>query len=265
LKEAGLDCVFLQFDGLTDDVYRSIRGVDLLDLKLKAIDRCADLGLGVVLVPVLIPGVNTDQIGGIIRFAAERSPVIRTVHFQPISYFGRFPTAPSDADRITIPEVLAAIEDQTGGAAKRSDFRAGTAENPYCSFNGEFAVGADGILTALSSAKPSCCCGPSAETVGEAEKARRFVAKRWAAPELHQSASAADAVMRTDSLDVFLAQRQRTLVISGMAFQDAWTLDLDRLRQCYIHVASTGGRLVPLCAFNLSATDGRTIHRRASS
>jgi CTP:molybdopterin cytidylyltransferase MocA/uncharacterized Fe-S cluster-containing radical SAM superfamily protein len=41
LKDAGLGCVFLQFDGLSDDVYRTIRGADLLDLKIRAIDNCA--------------------------------------------------------------------------------------------------------------------------------------------------------------------------------------------------------------------------------
>ena len=33
LADAGLDCVFLQFDGVSDDVYRKIRGRDLLSEK----------------------------------------------------------------------------------------------------------------------------------------------------------------------------------------------------------------------------------------
>ncbi|MDR3439970.1 radical SAM (seleno)protein TrsS [Telmatospirillum sp.] len=265
LREAGLDCVFLQFDGLTDDVYRAIRGTDLYDLKIRAIDNCAKNHLGVVLVPVLVPGVNTSQIGDIIRFAADRSPVVRTVHFQPISYFGRYPTVPQDDDRITIPEVLAAIEHQMGSVIKISDFRPGTAENPYCSFNGDFIVGADGRLTSSLAPKTSCCGG--ANTSDPAERARRFVAQRWAGPDAPASSEAAgaDAMMKVDSLDAFLESRSRTLCISGMAFQDAWTLDLDRLRQCYIHVAAGGDRLVPLCAFNLSGTDGGTLYRQPCS
>jgi len=53
--------------------------------------------------------------------------------------------------------------------------------------------------------------------------------------------------------DVFLERkRTHTFCVSGMAFQDAWTLELERLRDCYIHTASPDGRLVPFCAYNLT-------------
>jgi 7,8-dihydro-6-hydroxymethylpterin dimethyltransferase len=39
LKEAGVSTIYLQFDGLTSDVYKYIRGVDLLDIKMKAIEN----------------------------------------------------------------------------------------------------------------------------------------------------------------------------------------------------------------------------------
>lgn len=264
LKEAGLDCVFLQFDGVTDEVYRAIRGRDLLDLKVHALDNCAEVGIGVVLVPVLVPGVNTGQIGDILRLAVDRSPVVRTVHFQPISYFGRYPGSPGDEERLTIPEILTAIEEQAG--LKVSDFRPGTAENPYCSFNGEFTIAPNGKLTSAQAPKTSCCCSakPSPPVGGdEADRARRFVAQRWAMSDAldRPSPEASPAVINTDSLDAFLESRKRTLCISGMAFQDAWTLDLERLRQCYIHIATNDRRLVPLCAFNLSGQNGETIHR----
>ena len=46
--------------------------------------------------------------------------------------------------------------------------------------------------------------------------------------------------------DTFLdAAQTHTFCISGMAFQDAWTLDLERLRDCCIHVLSG---LMPLPA-----------------
>jgi uncharacterized radical SAM superfamily Fe-S cluster-containing enzyme len=46
-----------------------------------------------------------------------------------------------------------------------------------------------------------------------------------------------------------------------MYFMDAWNLDLDRLRDCYIHVAD-GKRLIPFCAYNLTAQNGETLYRR---
>ena len=46
--------------------------------------------LGVVLVPTLVPGVNIHQIGAIIEFAKTGLPMVRGVHFQPVTYFGRY-------------------------------------------------------------------------------------------------------------------------------------------------------------------------------
>ena len=49
-----------------------------------------------------------------------------------------------------------------------------------------------------------------------------------------------------------------------MAFQDAWTLDTERLRGCCIHVAAPDGRMVPFCAWNLTSVDGTPLHRNGA-
>ncbi len=123
LKEAGLSTVYLQFDGVRDEIYEQLRGRRLFARKEQAIERCARQGLGVVLVPTLVPGINTDDIGEIIRLALGYAPAVRGVHFQPVSYFGRYPQPPTDANRITIPEVMRAIEEQTAGQVGRECFR----------------------------------------------------------------------------------------------------------------------------------------------
>jgi uncharacterized radical SAM superfamily Fe-S cluster-containing enzyme len=262
LKRAGLDCVFLQFDGLTDDVYRRIRGRALLQTKLDAIRHCAEHELGVVLVPTLVPQVNTTQIGDIIRFAMARMPAVRAVHFQPVSYVGRHPKGPLDEDRITIPEVLREIERQTEGRIPAAEFHPGTGENAYCSFHGKFVVHGGEIRTS-SRLQTSGCCGPNAPLVqlgnGEgARRARRFVARHWTFPE---ELPAGANGFNTDSLDAFLAEERDSFCISGMAFQDAWNLDLDRLRECYIHAVGPNQGLYPLCAYNLTDTEGRALYR----
>jgi 7,8-dihydro-6-hydroxymethylpterin dimethyltransferase len=61
--------------------------------------------------------------------------------------------------------------------------------------------------------------------------------------------------------DAFLAERGRTLGLSGMAFQDAWTLDTERLRQCHIHVVAPDRRIIPFCAYNLTDSEGRALYR----
>jgi len=267
LKNAGLSCVFLQFDGTGDTVYEKIRGAALLEVKKTAIARCAEQQLGVVLVPTLIPGVNVNEIGRIVQFAVEMMPAVRGVHFQPISYFGRYPKAPVDDDRITIPEIISAIERQTGGKMQIKDFRPPSAENAYCSFHGNFVLMEDGELKAWKKPAQKGCCQPKAAAAG-AKKAQAFVAKRWAAPQMpgriagRTETAKPSCTINVDSLDAFLERAEKySLCISGMAFQDVWTIDLERLRECFIHVVSPDARIIPFCAYNLTDSRGKSLYR----
>lgn len=265
LKNAGLSCVFLQFDGTTDSIYEVIRGKALMAEKKQAIQRCAELELGVILVVTVIPGVNDGNIGEIIRFALERTPTVRGVHFQPVSYFGRYPQSPKDQDRITIPELIRAIELQTNGKISSASLRPPRAENAYCSFQGNYVLMPDGELKTWQQKETQGCCGPLPAAEG-ANRAREFVAKKWTAPLMADAdgnkTGAACCAGNTDSLDEFLDRVKRfSFCVSGMAFQDAWTVDLDRLRECFIHVVAGDERIIPFCAYNITGCNGKSLYR----
>lgn len=171
LVAAGLNNVFLQFDGLREMPYEILRGKPLLEQKLAAIENCGKAKVGLTLVPTIAPNVNYDQIGDILKFALQQMPVIRGVHFQPVSYFGRCGLEQNE-QRITIPDMLAYMEEQTEGLLKKGDFLGGGAENSYCSFHGNFMLQPDGSVQAIKSESTGCCCTSS-------KQSRDFVAKRW--------------------------------------------------------------------------------------
>ncbi|AET66940.1 putative Fe-S oxidoreductase [Desulfosporosinus orientis DSM 765] len=252
LKEAGLSSVFLQFDGTEDSIYQTIRGRKLLEVKAKAIESCARHEIGVVLVPTLIPGINTHNIGGILRFALENHPSVRGVHFQPVSYFGRILKEPLDSDRITLPEVIQAIEEQTDGLIKAASLKP---HNGRCSFSGNFIRQTDGSMQPVIN--NSCCNGP--ERADElARKTRTFVARQWSGAETSKNQPPS-----TNSWDNIIRQlKTYAFSISGMAFQDVWNLDIERLKNCCIHVVSPEGKLIPFCAYNLTDKLGHPIYRR---
>lgn len=278
LKEAGLTCVFLQFDGVTDEVFRAIRGKPLLETKKQAIANCARHQLGVVLVPTLITGVNTGHIGDILREAIRLAPAVRAVHFQPVSYFGRYPSGRTDQDRITFPEVIRLIEEQTEGMFHTADFYPASGENPYCSFHGKFWLDAEKRISPAPRPQVSSCCGPAVEPnlvplnlvqLGAPQpaasegvrRAQRFVAQHWSYPDGPESSSPSPTGIDISSFDRFLADKKTSFCISGMAFQDVWNIDLDRLRECFLHVLSPDQKLVPLCAYNLTGAAGQTLYR----
>ena len=255
LKDAGLSAVFLQWDGLDDSVYREIRGADLLQVKRSALDNCAELHLGVILVPTVVPGVNTHQLGGIVQFAKAWMPVVRGVHFQPISYFGRYPHAPGDGDRFTIPQLLECLESQTGGEVRRSDFAA--SEPRYCSFSGLFVLEDDGRLRGIS-APPGSGAAGGEDNLSPAERTRSYIARKWRYNE-HETEGCCGC--KSTSTGRFYGRaRAYSLSISGMAFQDVWNVDIERLRRCCIHVATLHGGLVPLCAHYLTGANGCRIY-----
>ena len=298
LKEAGLSCVFLQFDGVEEEVYQVLRGRDLLEKKQAAIDACAQAGLGVVLVPVITPGVNEGQVGAILKYAVSRMPVVRGVHFQPISYFGRCLKA-QGSYRITIPKLLSLMEEQTEGMMRAEHFTGGNATNPYCTFQANYLRQDDGSMQPMIHG--------TARAYGSSEQARKFVERQWAGaepegscccgaepeipeesccccgaePEMPEESCCCGAEpeapeesccccgesteqMQLDvsSLDEFLIKRHNnTFAVSGMLFQDAGNLDLERLERCYILETDSRYGMVPFCAYNLTSLEGKTLYR----
>jgi len=259
LADAGLTTIFLQFDGLDNAIHRKLRGRPLAQQKLNAIKRCGAAGLGVVLVPTLVPDVNDGAIGAIIRFALEQVPLVRGVHFQPISYFGRFKSEGGRGKRMTLPQVMQAIEAQTDGLIKASDFLPPGTENARCSFHCSFMRLPNGHLRRISAGG---CCNAQNGRQGLL-KTIDSMARQWsAAPGGRTASLPVTGDDATIDLDAFLETASNaSLSISCMAFQDAWNLDLDRLRDCCISIMSPAGKLVPFCAYNLSGETGKTLYR----
>ncbi|HOT24118.1 MAG TPA: DUF5714 domain-containing protein [Thermoleophilia bacterium] len=297
LAKAGLDTVFLQFDGVDDAVHLALRGRRLAALKEQAIERCAAAGLGVVLVPTVVRGVNLDQLGAVLDFGLERLPTVRGVHIQPLALLGRYPDPVAAAEsRVTLPDAMRALAVQSGGRIRLEDLKPGDCEHALCSFSREYLRCDDGSLAALGESDAegaqgttSCGCGATsirgsgrvavshgdhpagaaaqavlaahdaAEAVLPADKAAH-VARRWSAPGAPRAGCRQGTLSAGGQWERILQQIEgNTFTLSGMAFQDAWTIDLERLRHCYLHVLSADGRLVPFCAFNLTAADGHTL------
>lgn len=269
LKQAGLSTVFLQFDGTRRDIHLQLRGRDILTEKLGVIKLCREAGVGVVLVPTVVPGVNDQNLGEIVQLAVENIPVVRGVHFQPVSYFGRYPSRPPEQLRITIPEVISKIEQQTAGKIKVEDFRPSSTWDGLCSFHANYILmpGGDLVSTTRHSEQSNLenCCGGSARPDSGPKKIRNFVASRWSASEQSsqpQKSCCCSQNGEKDSLDLFLERvKNYTFCISGMAFQDAWNLDLERLRSCTVHVIAPDGRIIPFCAYNLTNSKGVPLYR----
>ncbi len=253
LRDAGLSSVFLQFDGMDDRVWRTLRGRDLMTIKERAVNRLAKAGLGLVLVMTVARGINDHQIWEICRYGLARQPAVRGVHLQPLSLFGRYP-ASWRPNHLTLPELMRMLVLQSGGTLGLDDFAPPGCEHALCSFSARYLNQENGRLYKLG--EQTCTCNPQSAEAG-ALRAIDWTARQWRQPSVPGLSNRPE-----DDLDRFLTRaRTHTFSISAMAFQDCWTLNLERLQGCCIHVSADDGRLIPFCAYNLTGLNGKSLYR----
>ena len=130
---AGLQTVYLQFDGVDDSFYRKLRGVPLLETKRRAVEACRRAGMRICLVPTIVRGVNDDQVGPIFRFAVENSDVINAIAYQPVAFTGRIARHELEAKRYTLGDLAAAVARETG-ADVHDDFFPASLVTPVSRF-----------------------------------------------------------------------------------------------------------------------------------
>jgi 7,8-dihydro-6-hydroxymethylpterin dimethyltransferase len=285
LKEAGLNTVYLQFDGITEEPYIKNRNRNLLPTKLEAIENCRKVGLGIVLVPTLVKGVNDQQVGDIIRFAVDNIDIIRGINFQPVSFAGRTPADEVENQRVTIPDFEKLVEEQTESQIKIEDFYPASSVIPIS----EFIEAIDGKEQVTFTCHPHCGAATyifidddkiipvtqfidvdnlfslltkSAEDIekgGLTGKAKTIARATVGLPKTINTSKAPESidikkiltsVFRERSYSALGTFHKKSLLIACMHFMDPWNFDQDRVKRCVIHYAVPDGRIIPFCSMN---------------
>ena len=104
--------VYLQFDSLEREPLMALRGADLRQTRLRALERLNRRNISTTLVVTLKKGLNDGEVGRIIEYALEQ-PAVRGVTLQPIQDAGRVAGFDPETDRLTLTEVRRAILEQT--------------------------------------------------------------------------------------------------------------------------------------------------------
>ncbi|MBI2972635.1 MAG: radical SAM protein [Armatimonadetes bacterium] len=255
--------IYLQFDGLESRTHLALRGVDLRREKQEALDRLARHGVQAVLAATVVKGINDHEIGAIVRFGLEH-PAVRGVAFQPVFLEGRH--VPSDPlDRMTVPDVLCAIEAQSGGLFTRQDFTPVPCCHPTCMAMC-YAYVENGTVTPLARivdvdayldyfvnrALPDVDLGVrkalegllSAGSVGGSEK------------QILNFCAACGLQLPGDLRNLV----DRIFMINVTGFMDVHTFEVRRVMKCCIHELLPDGRLVPFCAYNTIGYREQVLH-----
>ncbi len=243
LRDAGLSQVYLQMDGLDARVFEFIRGRDLLEEKLRAVENCRRAGVQVSLAVTVVPRVNDDCLWEMVRFAMDQG--LTGVNFQAVALSGRFPKSVLlNQERLTLGHFLHKIEEQSGGRLLASDLLP-LHSDPRCGALA-YALIRDGELVPMTRIADRAALVDCVADISDWETVVEKVG--WESPgECCCSACCSTAPIGADS--AFLDAEPFSIGYHGM--MDAYTIDLERARRCCVHALTPEGKLIPFCLHNI--------------
>jgi 7,8-dihydro-6-hydroxymethylpterin dimethyltransferase len=301
-KEAGLHTLYLQFDGVCDEVYRRTRGERLWEQKLQCIENVKKAGLKIVFVPTIVKGINDHQIGDIVRLALEYIECTSGISFQPVAFTGRIAKHELENKRFTLSDFAHAVHQQTGIADPYQDWFPLSCVTPFS----KLLSALRGEETTTLSCHPHCSLGtylfvdqnrkatPVTQFVDvgpmlqdmdtlarkHGKRSIQFFTKlsAWNSLRKHFHQDRAPEGL---TFQKFLQTLQgltdkkygrgasekkgftyRTLMLAGMHFMDSYNYDIERVKRCVIHYAAPNGLIYPFCAYNSGPVYREKIERQ---
>lgn len=266
--------IYLQFDGFDPGTNRILRGKDNLIVdKLLALERLAEADVRVVLVAVIERGVNEHEAGSILEFGL-RHPAVFGISFHCAFHSGRhIPVDP--LERLTIPDVVAALETQSGGVLTLKDFVPVPCCMPVCHFVTYTLLQGDqvipvprllpveqyldylknrsmpalddellGILERLWSSSPPVGSERLSSALAGAfdQPTLEFSRTGERCPSCHAHLPISQHKPRDLGRHIFM--------VSIRDFMDPWTFHMKNAMKCCLNFITPDGRMIPFCTYN---------------
>ena len=249
--------IYFQFDGFDSETYRIIRGEpDILEEKLKALDRLAQIGLNVTIVPAIERGVNEHEIGKIIDFAIKH-PAINGINFQPAFHAGRY-GAHDPMQRMTIPDILRLIETQTDKRFMITDFVPVPCCFPTCNsvtyafIDGDTVTPLPRILNVhdyLDYITNRVMPDWNIEVQGALEGLWSSSSVAGSGKASGQLAFSCESCAVPGPLTIGDIAKY-VIMIMLQDFMDPWTFNQKNLMKCCKEFLLPGGKQIPFCSYN---------------
>jgi uncharacterized radical SAM superfamily Fe-S cluster-containing enzyme len=285
LKEKGLNIVYLSFDSFNENFNKKIRGLPLVDIKLKAIKVCRKYDMEIILVNTLMKSLNDNEVGDMIRFAAKNTDIIRGLIFQPIAFTGR---ATENPFRENFREWSFAedVEKQTSGEIKTTDLypmsvmtspikimrkfmqkpwplfscspQCGIVNWIYVSKNGKMFpinqfINFDKFFNYIRKT------AEKAETKGKTSLlSSLFMGAMLSMRMLAVTKEVGTFTLLNSILRMHISPsyaslgkiRRQIFLLGCMAFMDSYNFDVNRVRRCVVHYITPDKKIIPFCAYN---------------
>ncbi|TLX77208.1 MAG: radical SAM protein [Thaumarchaeota archaeon] len=281
VRLAGVNNLYLSFDGVTPRTNPK----NHWEVPY-ALESARKTGTTVVFVPTVIKSINDHELGGIIRYAQKNLDVVHAVNFQPVSLTGRMGKKEREKYRITIPDCIQRIEEQTGAEVTVDDWFPvpscmpltnvieAFSSKPKYELSIHFACGAGTYIFEDQETKKFVPLTKFADIQGMLElfedkadeirsgknkyftmlevvrKLSSFIDKKKQPAGLDLAKMFGNILMKR-SFEAVGSWHVKGLFLGMMHFQDKYNEDLERLQRCDIHYVTPDLRIIPFCAFNV--------------
>lgn len=236
LTSSGATGIYMQFDGLDDEIFKKVRGANLLKTKMQAIENCRTVGIQIVLAMAVIRGINDHQMGKVLQFGLKNRDIIAGIAYQPAFGSGRFEI--DDNTPLTMGDVIFELSEQSNGLLSPFDFWPTGCSHPLC----------DATTYILPQPQDLHPVGrelvPMSRVIGLHDYLHHF------------NPSSPQGSVLPDIADKMYPDHEPGLSILVMNYMDAMSMDLKRLRLCSMTVADKDGNQIPFCSYQLTNCNG---------
>ncbi|MFH1230606.1 MAG: hypothetical protein V1709_03825, partial [Planctomycetota bacterium] len=259
----------LQFDGFTDHVYTKLRGRKLKKQKIHILNLLRKLNAPMSLVCTLVKSVNEGEIKEILRLFLNSDNIL-SLMIQPMAYAGQGKNFTHKVtERITIPDAIKLVAENSGGLIKEEDFLSLPCSHPLCfSLTFLLKLSSGGFIPInrfvkldeyFDSIKNKPIFGLERN---EFERIRKLVYDLWSGP----LGCVPEGKKILETIRVLIKEADKTRFEAGKLFNlgeksiksifihhfmDSETFDLSRARKCCNAYPQSNGALMPACVFNV--------------
>jgi len=241
--------VYLQFDGFDDAVYRKLRNVDLIERKLKIIERLDERGIKTSLT-VTVFRDNLKELPAILDLAC-RVESITGVTFQRLTKVGR--ARNFETETILQEDILHAIG--RSDKLKYKDLIPLPCSHVNCTSLG-FLFRTDGgkVYTLSDYVDYAKCKDVLANRIAFDKTILEYMKKNVCCcfvTKIFGDTFLLDKLREFSEGGGSSHRGMKILRVLVKNFMDAETFDVERAKQCCVGVSTGGNRIVPFCVHNL--------------
>ena len=240
--------LYLQFDGTQPAGQNELRGADLREMKLRAIENCAAAKLPITLA-MTVTHDNIASLGDAVRFGLGHE-IIQGITLQPVFGSGRgqvgrqpLPILSSDGGqrlpthfgRLNTADILISLVEQSRGQLRFEDFTPLPCGDPNCATIGYLIRRGSKVW-------------PVSDFL-DFTKLQGFLHDKIHYTLADLARCGCDNTELGDLLRTLEATESNAFRIMVKPFMDAWTWDQDRIDRCCTHVIRPDGQLDSFCRY----------------